>query len=113
MACQRAPAFRFDVDPGGFEPPHGAISFAQPVTPEVLLAPAEKSLGIVIYYDPVMVPSSFRASLDGEDQTGLFPVHAGELELVRVPMTPGDHHLIIQASNKSGQTSQQDFHIQH
>jgi len=43
--------------------------------------------------------------LEGRDATGLFHVKSGKLELVRVPMPPGDHHLLIQANNQSGQTT--------
>jgi len=27
-------------------------------------------------------------------------------------MPPGDHHLLIQANNQSGQTTEQEFHVQ-
>lgn len=113
MVCRRTPSFEFDMDRGGLQPPHGALSFAQPLTSEVRLPSEEKTLGVVIYYDPVMVPSSFRAFLDGKDQSSLFHVKTGELELVRVPLSPGDHRLVIQANNQSGQTTEQDFHVQH
>lgn len=112
MVCRRTPSFEFRLDHGGLQPPHGAFSFAQPLTSEVQLPSEEKALGVVIYYDPVIVPSSFRAFLDGKDQSSLFHVKSGELELVRVPLPPGNHSLIIQANNQSGQTTEQDFHVQ-
>ena len=113
MVCMREPSFEFDIDHGGLEPPHGAFSFAQPLTPEVRLPSEEKVLGLVIYYDPAIAPSSFRAFLDGKDESSRFHVKAGELELVRVPVSPGERRLSISAKNQSGQTAEQDFHIQH
>ncbi len=113
MVCRRTPSFEFDLDRGGLQPPHGAFSFAQPLASEVRLPAEDKALAVVIYYDPVMVPSSFRALLDGKDQSSLFHVKTGELELVRVPLSPGDHRLVVHANNQSGQTTEQDFHVQH
>ena len=97
----------------GLQPPHGAFSFAQPLNSQVHLPSAEKALGIVIYYDPVMEPSSFRASFDGGEVTSLFHVRSGELELVTVPLRPGQHELSIRANNKAGLSTEQQFHIQH
>jgi hypothetical protein len=112
FVCHRDP-FSVDIDSGGLQPPHGAFSFAQPLTSDVLLPAEEKTLGVVIYYDPVMDQSSFRALLDGDDRTSLFHVRSGELELVSIPLVPGQHVLTIQANNKNGVSSVQEFHIQH
>lgn len=112
LLCQRAP-FTVDVDSGGLEPPHGAFSFAQPLTSEVRLPSEEKPLAVGIYYDPAMDPSSFRALLDGADQTKLFHVRLGELDLVSLPMAPGQHHLNIQANNEAGLLTEQEFHVLH
>lgn len=66
----------------------------------------------MIYYDPVMEPSSFRALLDGSEVTNLFHVRSGELELVSVPLGPGQHHLTIWTNNKAGLSTEQQFYIQ-
>ncbi|HEY6387433.1 MAG TPA: hypothetical protein VIX91_17300 [Candidatus Acidoferrum sp.] len=102
-----------DIDSGGLQPLHGAFSFAQPLTPEVHLPAEEKTLGVVIYYDPVMDTSSFRATLDGADRTGLFHVRFGELELVSIRLDAGRHALLIRANNKKGLSSDPEFRIQH
>jgi hypothetical protein len=112
FVCRRDP-FTVDLDSGGLQPPHGAFSFAQPLTSAVRLPAEEKALGVVIYYDPVMEPSSFRASLDGDGVTNLFHVRTGELELVSFPLEPGLHNLTIRANNKAGLSTEQQFHIQH
>jgi len=105
--------FNADVDSGGLQPLHGAFSFAQPLTPEVQLPADQQALGVVIYYDPVMETSSFRATLDGADRTSLFHVRPGELQLVSFPLEPGQHVLTIRANNKKGLPSEQEFHINH
>ena len=112
FVCRDNP-FRVDVDSGGLRPPHGAFSFAQPLASEVRLPEGEKALGVVIYYDPVMEPSSFRALLDGSDVSNVFHLRPGELELVSIALKPGRHGLTIRASNKTGVSSEQQFHIQH
>lgn len=112
FVCRRDP-FTVDLDGGGLQPPHGAFSFAQPLTSEVRLPAEEKALGVAIYYDPVMEPSSLRALLDGSDRTSLFHVRSGKLELVLVPLGPGQHDLTIRANNKAGLSTEQQFHIQH
>jgi hypothetical protein len=112
FVCRKHP-FEADVDSGGLQLPNGAFSFAQPLTPEVHLPADEKALGVVIYYDPVMDPSSFRATLDGADRTGLFHVRSGELELVSISLDAGRHTLLIRANNKKGLSSEQKFLIQH
>jgi hypothetical protein len=112
FVCRDNP-FSVDLDSGGLQPPHGAFSFAQPLTSEVRLPAEEKALGVVIYYDPAMEPSSFRALLDGSDVTNLFHIRSGELQLVSVPFGPGQHLLTIRANNKAGQSTEQQFHIQH
>jgi hypothetical protein len=71
FVCRREP-FSVDLDSGGLQPPHGAFSFAQPLTSDVHLPAEEKALGVVIYYEPVMEASSFSATLDGSDVTNLF-----------------------------------------
>jgi hypothetical protein len=109
--CRRAP-FAVDLDSGGLQPAHGAFSFAQPLTPDVHLPADQKALGVVIYYDPLMETSSFQATLDDADRTGLFHVRSGELELVSVPLDPGRHTLLIRANNKKGLSTEQQFHIQ-
>jgi len=110
--CRREP-FSVDLDSGGLQPPHGAFSFAQPLTLEVRLPAEEKALGVVIYYDPVMEPSSFHAMLDGSDVSNLFHIRLGELDLASVPLGPGQHALTIRANNKSGLSTEQQFRIQH
>ena len=110
--CHRDP-FSLDLDSGGLQPPHGAFSFAQPVSPDVTLPAEQKALAVVIYYDPVMDPASFHATLDGADRSILFHVRTGELELVSIPLGPGQHNLTIRANTKSGLPSEQQFHIQH
>jgi hypothetical protein len=87
--------------------------FAQPLTSEVRLPAEEKALGVVIYYDLVMEPSSIRALLDGSEVTNLFHVRTGELELVSVPLGSGQHDLTIRANTKAGLSTEQKFHIQH
>jgi hypothetical protein len=67
----------------------------------------------VIYYDPAMDPSSFHALLDGVDQPNLFHVHLGEVDLVSLPMALGQHHLVIQADNKTSISTEHEFHILH
>jgi hypothetical protein len=67
----------------------------------------------VIYYDPVMDPSSIRVLLNENDRTSLFHVRPGELELVSIPLDLGQHALTIRATNKDGESSVQEFHIQH
>jgi len=101
-----------DIGSGGLRPIHGAFSFAQPLTSNVRLPVGEKTLAIVIYYDPAMDTSSFRALLDGNDRTEMFHARAGELEMVCVPVRPGSHTLAIRAKNKAGQLTEQDFRIQ-
>lgn len=111
--CQRDP-YGLDIDSGGLQPAHGAFSFAQPLSSEVRLPAEEKELGVVIYYDPVMEASSFRALLDGSERTSLFHVRLGELEMVTVPLEAGRHVLKITANNKkTGLLTEQEFHIQH
>jgi len=112
LVCHRDP-FAVDLDGGGLQPAHGAFSFAQPLDSLVRLPSEAKVLGVVIYYDPVMDPSSFRASLDGSDITGMFHVRLGGLELVSVPLKNAQHTLRIQANTKAGLASEQEFHIQH
>ena len=110
--CHRDP-FSLDLDSGGLQPPHGAFSFAQPVSPDVTLPAEQKALALVIYFDPVMDPASFHATLDGADRSSLFHVRPGELELVSIPLGPGQHNLTIRANAKSGLPSEQQFHVQH
>ncbi len=112
FVCHRDP-FRMDIDSGGLQPPNGAFSFAQPLTSEVRLPAEVKALGVVIYYDPLMEPSSLRAVLDGNELTNRFHVRPGELELVSIELGSGQHTLIIRANNKSGLSTEQQFHIQH
>jgi hypothetical protein len=112
FVCRDNP-FSVDLDSGGLQPPHGAFSFAQPLTSQVRLPAEAKTLGVVIFYDPVMEPSSFSALLDGSDVTNLFHVRSGELELVSVQLGSGQHNLAIRANNKAGQSTEQQFHIQH
>jgi len=50
--------------------------------------------------------------LDGRDAISLFHIESGELELARVPIRPGDQHLVIQANNQSDQATEQEFHVQ-
>lgn len=102
-----------DIASGGLRPPNGAFSFAQPTTAHVQLPPGEKTLPVVLYYDPAVEVSSFRALLDGNDLSRMFHVRSGELELVAVPLEPGQRTLTIRASNKRGQVTEQEFHIQH
>jgi hypothetical protein len=109
--CHRDP-FSVNLARGGLQPPQGAFSFAQPLDSVVRLPSEAKVLGVVIYYHPVVDPSSFRALLDGSDVTGLFHVRPGELELVSIPLEPGQHHLGIHASAKSGLPTEQEFRIQ-
>jgi hypothetical protein len=71
FVCRDNP-FSVDLDSGGLQPAHGAFSFAQPLSSEVRLPAEEKALGVVLYYDPVMEPSSFRALLDGSDVSTCF-----------------------------------------
>jgi hypothetical protein len=112
FVCRRDP-FTVDLDSGGLQPPNGAFSFLQPLTSEVRLPGEENALAVVIYYDPVMEASSFSAMLDGSDLSSLFHVRGGELELVPVPLGLGRHDLRIRANNKTGLSSEQEFHIQH
>lgn len=112
FVCRRDP-LTWDLDSGGLQPPNGAFSFAQPLTSDVRLPAEEKVFGVVIYYDPVMEAPSFRATLDGNDVSGLFHFRAGELELVSVPMGPGRHDLKIRANNKAGRSTEQQFHLRH
>jgi hypothetical protein len=112
FVCRREP-FSIDLNSGGLQPLNGAFSFAQPLISAVRLPAEEKTLGVVIYYDPVMVAASFSAMLDGSDRTSLFHVRTGELELVSVALGPGRHDLTIRAKNKTGLSSEQQFHIQH
>jgi hypothetical protein len=95
------------------QPTNGAFSFAQPLTSNVQLPIEAKALTVVIYCDPVMEVSSFRALLDGSDRTSLFHVRPGELQLVAIPVEPGQHTLTIRANNKHGLSTEQEFHIQH
>jgi hypothetical protein len=67
---------------------------------------------VVIYYDPVMEASSFRATLDGNGVSSLFHARAGGLELVPVPLRPGCHDLTIRATNKAVLPIEQQFHNQ-
>jgi hypothetical protein len=113
FVCQREPSFEFDVESGGLQPPNGAFSFGQPLSSEVQMAPEDQGLSVVIFYDPVMVASTFRAFVDGGDKSSLFHVKLGEVELVTVPLSAGDHHVTIRAQNKSGLTTEQDFHVRH
>ena len=113
MVCRRTPSFEFNLDRGGLQPPHGAFSFAQPLASEVRLASEDKALAVVILYDPAMEPASFHALLDGSDRTTLFHIRPGELELVSVPLGPGQHDLTIRANNNVGLSTEQEFHIQH
>jgi hypothetical protein len=112
FVCRRDP-FTVNIDGGGLQPPHGAFSFAQPLASVVHLPSGTKMLGVAIYYDPLMDPSSFRGSLEGSDVTAMFHVRLGELELVSVPLEPGQHNLTLQANTKSGLSTEQEFHIQH
>ena len=112
FVCRRDP-LTWDLDSGGLQPPNGAFSFAQPLTSDVRLPAEEKVFGVVIYYDPVMEAPSFRATLDGNDVSGLFHFRAGELELVSVPMGPGRHDLKIRANNKARRSTEQQFHLRH
>jgi len=112
FVCRQDP-YGMDIDAGGLQPVHGAFSFAQPLTPNVQLPAGEKALAVVIYYDPVMEASSFRALLDGDDRTGMFRVRLGELQLVSIPLEAGQHTLTIRANNKSGESTEQEFRIQH
>lgn len=112
FVCRRDP-FTVQLDGGGLRPAHGAFSFAQPLDSVVQLPSEAQVLGIAIYYDPVMDPSSFRASLDGTDVTSLFHVQAGKLEVVDVPLKYGPHNLRVEANTKSGLSTEQDFRIQH
>jgi hypothetical protein len=67
---------------------------------------------VVIYYDPVMEASSFRATLDGNDVSSLFHVRAGGPELVSVPLRPGCRDLTIRATNKAVLPIERQFHSQ-
>lgn len=112
FVCRSDP-YDMDIDSGGLQPANGAFSFAQPLTSNVRLPIEGKALAVVIYYDPVMEVSSFRALLDGKDRTSMFHVRPGELQLVAVPVEPGQHTLTIRANNKRGLSTEQEFHIQH
>jgi hypothetical protein len=112
FVCRSDP-YDMDIDSGGLQPANGAFSFAQPLTSNVRLPIEAKTLAVVIYYDPVMEPSSFRALLDRNDRTDMFHVRPGELHLVAVPVEPGQHTLTIRANNKRGLSTEQEFHIQH
>jgi hypothetical protein len=112
LVCRREP-FTVDLDGGGLRPPNAAFSFAQPLGSEVRLPAEAKAVGVVVYYDPVMEPSSFRAVLDGSEVTNLFHIRLGELDLASVPVGPGHHSLTIRANTKSGLSAEQQFHIQH
>jgi hypothetical protein len=101
------------IDSGGLQPANGAFSFAQPLASNVPLPTEVQALPVVIYYDPAMDPASFRALLDGTDRTSLFQVRPGELQLVALPVEPGQHTLAIQAKNKRNLITEQAFHIQH
>jgi len=101
-----------DIGSGGLRPAHGAFSFAQPLGANVQLPAGEKALAIVIYYDPAMETSSFRALLDGNDRTEMFRARGGELELVNIPLEAGQHTLTIRGNNNAGQLTEQEFHIQ-
>jgi hypothetical protein len=111
FVCRSEP-YGMAIDSGGLQPANGAFSFAQPLTANVRLPGEAKALRVVIYYDPVMEASSFRAMLDGNERTGLFHVRPGELELVAIPVEPGQHTLKIRANNKRGLSTEQEFHIQ-
>ena len=111
FVCHGDPC-NMDIGSGGLRPAHGAFSFAQPLTANVQLPTGETALALVIHYDPVMEASSFRAMLDGSDRTEMFHVQGGELELVNIPVEPGQHLLTMRMNNKSGQLTEQEFHIQ-
>jgi hypothetical protein len=112
FVCRRDP-FVVDLDGGGLHPPHGAFSFAQPLDSVVHLPSEAKALGVAIYYERAIDPTSFRSSLDGSDITTMFHVQPGKLEIVSVPIEAGQRDLSVQANTKFGRSSEQDFHIQH
>jgi hypothetical protein len=107
-----AKPFKFEVK-GGLRPDNGAFSFAQPTAPDVRLPAREKSLALVIFYDQRLQSSSFRVSLDAQDVTRRFHPRSGQRELVRVPLPPGEHVLVIDGEAKDGASSHQEFHVQH
>jgi hypothetical protein len=112
LVCHRDP-FSVDIGSGGLQPPHGAFSFALPTDSAVRPPSDAKLLGVAIYYDAALDPSSFRATLDGSEITSMFHVRPGKLELVLLPLDHGQHNLSVQANTKSGLSSLQEFHIQH
>lgn len=112
LVCHRDP-FSVGIGNGGLQPPHGAFSFAQPTESAVQLPTDAKLLGVAIYYDPAIDPSSFRAAVDGSDVSSMFHVRPGKLELVLLPLDHGQHNVSVQANTKSGLSSVQEFHIQH
>jgi hypothetical protein len=107
-----AKPFKFEIE-GGLRPANGAFSFAQPLTSKVQLPAEEKTLGVVILYDHALDSSSLRVSLDGKDLSRQFHPRPGEQELVRIPLHPGQHNLIVKAKQSDGRSAQQVFHIEH
>src|SRR5262249_8288045 len=83
------------------------LTFASPVALASLVPAGQNNFPLVIFYGPTTDPTSFSASLNGQDVHSLFAPEPGTAQPVNIPLPNGQSSLTLQinGTTSSGQAA--------
>ena len=85
------------------------LTYAYPTGPRTEITVGQASVSLIVFYAPMIVRESFRATLDGRDVSARFRPTPGGRDVVTLPLAPGTSTLVlsVSAAMPGGQTSTQ------
>ena len=86
--------------------------YAWPLEPTTRVPATQATVPLILFYDAVLEPATFRAMFNGVDVTTRFKPKPGSNQVVILPLSPGMNTLALSGQDRGGVTTSDRLSIE-